>query len=342
MKTINVDIIHEELLKNKPKLSYSNDLDYLSWKKQIKEKYLELLGFDNISKNECDLNFEIEETIETKEYTRYRFTFESEKYCIVPCYLLIPKGEKKKWPVCICLQGHTTGFHISIGEKKYEIDDGYLETSTFAIDAVKHGFAAFCIEQRGMGERTTPLKSRHTALTCGCYHTAMTALLLGRTLIGERVWDVRKGIDCLSKFEDYLNLDDISILGNSGGGTASYYSACYDEIIKNVVVNCAISTYKDSIAAVWHCSCNYIPHSAEFFDMGELSSLVAPRKLLILAGELDPIFPLYGAKEVFKTMEKIYKKEDASNSLRMVIITGKAHYFDKELAFTNLLEMKDL
>ncbi len=339
-KEINIDLIHENLFNEKPLLAYSDKVDYSSWKEEIRKKYIELLGLDLIAKNSCDLNIEIEEVIEEKEFTRIRYTFESEKLSIVPCYLLIPKQNKEKYPVLICLQGHTTGFHISIGEREHDIDEEPLKTSTFALDAVKHGFAALCIEQRGMGERTTPLEMRARAIKCGCYHTAMTALLLGRTIIGERVWDVHKGIDSLEHFKEHLDLDDITILGNSGGGTASYYSICFDQRIKMAVVSSAISTYKDSIANRWHCSCNYIPRIAEYFDMGELSTLIAPRKLLICNGELDPIFPLHGVKEVYKVIEKIYQKEKAPDNTRLVIYPAKAHYFDKNVVFKNLEEMR--
>ena len=340
MKTINVDNIHEKLFLEKPKLAFSDSVDYSSWKKQIKDKYIELLGLDNIAKNDCPLKVEIEDVKETDEYIRYRYTFESEKESIVPCYLLIPKTGKEKYPVCVCLQGHTTGFHISIGEKKYDQDDEPLKTSTFALDAVKRGFAALCLEQRGMGERTTPLDIRARAIKCGCYHTAMTALLLGRTIIGERVWDVHKGIDSLDYFKEHLNLDDITVIGNSGGGTATYYSACFDERIKMAVSACSICTYKDSIANRWHCSCNYIPRAAEYFDMGELACLIAPRKLLVCNGETDSIFPLNGAKEVYKVIEKIYKIENVPNNVRMIVFPDKPHYFDKEMVFNTIKEMR--
>ena len=302
MKLIDNDIIHENLFQDTPILAYNEKNDYADWKAMVKQKYIELLGLDVIAKNACDIKVEIEEEIQTEEYTRYRYVFESEKGCYVPCYLLIPREKKEKYPVCICLQGHTTGFHISIGEGKHDVDPPYLETSTFALDAVKNGYAALAIEQRGMGERTTLQQKRGPSLQCGCYFTAMTALLLGRTLIGERVWDVSKAIDSLDYFKDKLDLEDIMLLGTSGGGTATYYSACYDERIKIAVPTCALCTYKDSIGDMWHCSCNYIPKMAQYFDMGELSTLIAPRKLLVCAGEIDPIFPLKGTEEVYAVL----------------------------------------
>ncbi len=342
MKSINIDILHEDLLKKERLLSFDESKDYQSWKKQIKEKYIELLGLDEIAKNACEIKVEVQETVETDEYTRYQYVFESEKGCKVPCYLLIPKDNKEKHPVCICLQGHTTGFHISIGEKKYDEDEISLQTSTFALDAVKNGYAALAIEQRGMGIRTTPRQDRGRALTCGCYHTSMTALLLGRTIIGERVWDVSKSIDSLAYFEDKLNLDDIVLIGTSGGGTATYYSACYDQRIKIAVPTCAVCSFDKSISDLWHCSCNYVPGIAKYFDMGELATLIAPRKLLVCVGEKDPIFYLEGSKEVYSVIEKIYKKENAENNCRFVIYPNRPHYFDKEITFASLKEIREV
>ena len=102
-----------------------------------------------------------------------------------------------------------------------------------------------------------------------------------------------------------MDLEDITLVGTSGGGTATYYSACYDERIKTALPTCALSTYRDSIGAMWHCTCNYIPKMAQYFDMGELATLIAPRKLIVCVGEIDPIFPLSGTKEVYSVIEKI-------------------------------------
>lgn len=343
-RNINVDLNHDELFAiSRPLLAFSENNDYQNWKEQIRSKYIELLGLDEIRKNDCELKVEIEEIKEFDSYTRIRYTFESEKNSVVPCYLLVPKKkDNKKLPVMICLQGHTTGFHISIGEKEYDIDDKWLASSEHALDAIKLGFAALCIEQRGMGERTTPREDRGKALTCGCYFTAMTALLLGRTLIGERVWDVHKGINSLSYFEkEYnLDLDDITLLGTSGGGTATYYSACFDNRIKMAVACCSICSFKDSIAYRSHCACNYVPQIAKYMDMGELACLIAPRKLLLCNGETDPLFLIEGSKEVNKVIQKIYKQEKADNNYKFVIIPNKPHFFDKEIVFNELMELR--
>ena len=63
MKRIDNDTIHENLLKAKPTLAYDETKDYAAWKKQVKEKYVELLGLDTIAKNACDIRVEVEEVV---------------------------------------------------------------------------------------------------------------------------------------------------------------------------------------------------------------------------------------------------------------------------------------
>jgi dienelactone hydrolase len=313
--------------------------DFESWKKTVKSKFLELIGYDKIKENDCPLNIQIEEEIDKGQYKQIRFIIESEKEEFVPCYLLIPNTGKEKYPVAITLQGHSTGFHNSIGVKKYPQDEDYHPRGQFALQAVKNGYIALAIEQRGMGERR-PNERKQTSAHM-CEYTAHIALLLGRTILGERMWDVSKAIDALSNFSQ-CDLDKIFITGNSGGGTMSYYAACFDERIKLSVPSCAFCTYKDSILNWYHCSCNFIPHAYEWFEMQDLSCLIAPRKLVIIAGKEDEIFPIYGVKTGYKVVEKIYSKAGAIDNCNM-IETPKAHWWCEDVVWNAInTEVKKL
>ncbi|HHX72047.1 MAG TPA: acetylxylan esterase [Clostridiales bacterium] len=185
-------------------------------------------------------------------YKEIRFTFESEPGFMVPAHLLLPKNHNGTLPVVICLQGHSTGMHISLGRPKFEGDEETIAGDRdFALQAVARGYAAVAMEQRGFGE----LKSE---ITGGCTHPAMQALLLGRTLLGERIFDVSRLIDTLAAFS-FLDLDRIGIMGNSGGGTTSYHAACVEPRIGFVMPSCSFNTYGASIFSIRHCCCNYIP-----------------------------------------------------------------------------------
>ena len=325
---------HELLTKSiKQQLAFDPALDYNEWKKSIQQKFYELTGLYEIEKNAApSRNLKIESEEQKDGYTQIRFTFESEIGTRVPCYLLIPNTGRKSYPVAITLQGHSTGFHNSVGEIQYERDIAYQPRGQFGIQAVKRGFISLCIEQRGMGERRPTTPSRKATL---CNYTALTALLLGRTVLGERMFDIKCAIDVLSEF-DACNTDQILITGNSGGGTASFYAACYDERIKLAAPSCAFCSYSASILDIFHCCCNYIPSAYHYFEMQDLSCMIAPRPIAVIAGQKDEIFPIEGVREAYATLSSIYRAAGAENACRLVE-TPREHWWCVDLVWDTIL-----
>ena len=334
---VNGDLCHD-LLKEKvtQRLAFDESAPIGKYRDEVKAEFLKLIGIEEIEKNACPLNVTVEEDIKIDGYRRIRFVFESETGCTVPCYLLVPETGRAKYPLAITHQGHSTGFHNSIGVPKYDRDKDYLPRGAFGVQAVQNGFAALCIEQRGMGEqRAVKGPTRGGAQMCA--YTALTAFNLGRTLIGERIWDVKKAIDATCETFEFVDADKILITGNSGGGTASYYAACYDERIKLSVPSCAFCTYKDSIMDIFHCACNYIPGIYKQLEMADLSCLIAPRKLTVVAGKEDAIFPISGVRDAFKTVKKIYTAAGCSDNCRMVE-TPKAHWWCVDIVWNEIAE----
>ena len=332
---INADITHEKIWQNmRPVLSDRAGKDYTIWREEIRQKLIELTGIEAIEKNACPLNVQVEWEREEESYRLIRFTFDSEVGETVPCYLVVPKTGKEKYPVAITLQGHSTGAHNSIGEVRYEEDKGYQPRGAFALQAAENGFVALVIEQRGMGERKPSRPNRGSNMNC--QYAVNVALLLGRTILAERMWDVHKAIDALSFFS-VCDLDKIMITGSSGGGTASYYAACYDERIKLAAPNCSFCPYPESILDIWHCSCNYIPSAYKWFDMQDLSALIAPRRLLVVAGEVDDIFPIQGVERGFGVVQEIYTAAGAADNCRLVK-TPKGHYWCVDIMWPAILE----
>ncbi len=306
-----------------PAMRYK-DGDFFSWQKEAKEKLLSLLG---LPFNNCDDLFLVEYKNETDDYKEIRFSFQSEDGYFTPCHLLIPKGVEGKIPVVLCLQGHSRGMHISLGRIKFDGDEKSIKGGDrdFAIGAIKRGYAALAIEQRGMGE-------------CGgtpdgpaCHVHTMSNLLIGRTTIGERVWDISRSIDILEKyFSDVIDLENIICLGNSGGGTATFYASCVEDRISTAIVSCAFASYDDSISAMYHCTCNFVPHIREYFDMGDLGGLIAPKNLIIVSGKNDDIFPLESAEKCFDITKSLYSNTDGKCAH---VIGPEGHRFYYDLAW---------
>ena len=317
-------------------LAYRDDADYASWKASVREKFMDLSGLALMEAcPACDPDLQIAYTEERDGYTEIRFTFRSEEGYRVPCYLLLPDGKKEKYPVAITLQGHSTGFHNSVGQIRYAEDVAYQPRGQFGIQAVKRGFAALCIEQRGMGER----RPRIADGDCynSCTYTAMQALQMGRTILAERVWDVHKAIDLLAEKFPQCDTEKVVMTGNSGGGTATFYSACYDERIKICAPSCAFCPYEDSIMAMYHCTCNYIPSAFRYFEMQDLACLIAPRQFRIIAGVKDNIFPIDGVKRGYETVEKIYAKENASDACGL-IVTPREHWWCEDIVWNEIIK----
>ena len=331
---VNPELCHDLLRDNAElRLSFYKAVNYPAWREKVKDKFLELTGIKNIVKNSCEPNFEIEKIERKDGYKQIRYTIESEKGSVVPVYILIPDGIDGKKPVAITLQGHSSGFHNSIGEPKSENEKEYaLGRGMFAVQAVKRGYIAVAIEQRGMGERR-PV-SNMKDMSPMCTYEAMTALSLGRTILGERMWDVSKVIDSLSNFPE-CDMDNIFITGNSGGGTMSFYAACYDERIKLSAPSCAFCSYKASIMDIFHCACNYIPNVMTWFEMEDLACLIAPRKLLVIAGRDDNIFPIQGVRSAFENVKNIYAAFDAHDKCKM-IETDKGHWWCEDFVWDNI------
>lgn len=340
-KKINGDTAHELLVKKlNPTLSFSDKVDFHEWKEKLSDKLSELLGLGEIEKNASPENIDIEWQEARDGYTITRFTFESEPGATVPCYLLIPDTGKEKYPVAICLQGHTTGFHLSIGEGKYENDSKYLPNNEFAIQAVREGFVALAIEQRGMGERRSPRSYGEDNLPYPrphmCAVQSLDAVMLGRTIIGERVWDVSRAIDLLDKFPK-CDTGRIMITGNSGGGTASFYAACCDGRIGISAPSCSFCSYSGSIMNIEHCACNYIPNAPKFFEMQDLAALIAPRRLIVITGREDPIFPIDAVRASYATVEKIFDKAGVPGNCR-IVETPNEHYWRPDLVWSAVKE----
>lgn len=321
------DGTHRAILEAKPSMAFDENKDFATQRAALKQKLTELLG----EKPEIvPLNPVIEETTEHETFTEYRICFDVEPKVQAICLLCIPHVAKgKKVPLVICVQGHGTGKHVSMGRKLYPSDNPGSGDRDNGLQALERGYAALCLDQRCMGERRTEMWYAPDDGSPRCVVTAMNALLVGRTMIGERCHDISRAIDLALTFDE-IDGDRIICTGNSGGGTTTFYAACMDERIKVAMPSCAVCTYKHSIGAMHHCACNYIPNIALYADMGDLAALIAPRKLVVINGKEDPIFPDVGVRETYETIKKIYAAAGVPDHCALATGDGAHRYYKAE------------
>lgn len=328
MKNFNPLEHHKQLSRKiSPALRWDGTTPIEEWREKCREKLSELLGLHTFSP--CEPIFEITEEDMLGENRHIHFTLQTEEGYFTHCDLLLPPSQSGQLPLCVGLQGHAKGSHISLGIAKYPGDEKVISGGDrdFAVRAVHEGFAALAIEQRGFG------LCGGTEKGPACERPAMTALLLGRTIIGERVWDIMRVLDAIeAHFSDIITLRGSVLMGNSGGGTATFYTACLEHRFDGFMPSCALCTYRDSIIDLHHCTCNYIPRIAEYFDMGDLAILIAPKKLVVVCGKDDNIFPLEGVREEFEIIQKLYSAFGAEEFCALVI-GDEGHRFYADMAW---------
>jgi len=329
---------HRSIMGNlKPKLCYRGG-DPLRWRDTLREKLRELLGEMPIGRPSLNVR-----TLWQRDHllgTIQKIVFTSEPYADVPAYVCIPKDAPQPLTFMICLQGHTTGMHISIGvEQEDELTPIEVEGDRdFAIGCMQHGIAALCIEQRSFGERSEKRQEMVNEFS-GCHDAAMQALMLGRTLIGERVYDVDRAIDYLATRDD-VDMDRIGVMGNSGGGTVTMFSVALNPRIAFAMPSCSFCTFRDSIMSIWHCADNYIPRLYRYADMADIIGTFAPKPVVIVAGETDEIFPIEGTRQAFADLKVIYAAFDAEDRCHLVVGEG-GHRFYADKAWPVLLDELD-
>ena len=214
--------------------------------------------------------------------------------------------------------------HISLGQPIYPGDEKDISGGDrdFCVRAVKEGYCAIAVEQRCFGECGGTEKGPN------CLESSLNALLIGRTTIGERVWDIQRLIDVLEKyFPARIDLDKIVCMGNSGGGTTTFYVSCLEPRIHYSMPSCAVCEYVDSILAVPHCACNYVPGIRKFFEMGDLTGLIAPRPFVLVSGYDDNIFPRHGVAKTFAKTQELYQAAGAPNNCKLVVGNGGHRFY---------------
>ena len=319
-------VLHAQLMQSvTPDMRWQEGEDVAAWQQKARAKLREVLGMDKMGKA-C--SFRVEWTKEETQWTETRFILETEPGMELPCHLVLPKNAQGKLPLAICMQGHGTGMHISLGRVKYPGDEEDFDGDRdFAVQAVAKGWAALAMEQRAMGECGSK-EDGHP----NCNHPSYQAILLGRTLIGERCHDVSCVIDAVEAHFPMIDLDRIAMMGNSGGGTTTIYATALDTRIKAAMPSCALCGYYASIGAMQHCPCNYIPGIMNHFDMGDLAAMIAPRPLTAVNGVTDASFPIESAKEQVVIARRVYEALGAGDKIAHVI-GPEGHRFYKALAW---------
>ena len=308
-------------------LTFSPNGDFVAQKDAISQKLRELIA---MPKPLAHCSPTVEDVIaDDPRFDEIRIIFESEPGLFIPAHLIYPKQITGKIPLVICLQGHSPGMHVSLARKPYPSREciAVKGDRDFCIQAVARGYAALALEQRGFGE-LAPKGGDSDA----CHDLTWQAALMGETLLGQRICDASNAITAVTSAFDFLDADRIGIMGNSGGGTSSYYAACFDERIKVSMPSSSFCSVAASWGSIHHCDCAYIAGMLKYFEMADASVMIAPRYLIAVNGIYDHLQPFEAAKGEFERVKSIFAAAGAADHCRLVV-GDEGHRFYADLAW---------
>ncbi len=307
--------------------------DWSSWARRFRPRLRAALGVDAMASDLAGHAPRAERRAaeDMGSYVRESWHLWTEPDLPLPFYLLLPKSARGRRPLVLTPHGHNHP-HIYVGiaaddDERRSIAEGERD---IACQAVCEGYVTIAPTTRGFGETRTEADRCGNALS-SCRTRLMHGLLVGRTPIGERVWDISRLIDWALSRDD-VDARRIAITGNSGGGTVSLFAAACDERIAVAVPSCYFCTFRASIGSIRHCDCNYVPGILRLGEMYDVAGLIAPRPFRAIAGEQDPIFPIAHVRAAFERLQRIYAAAGAADDCSLYAGAG-GHRFYKDGAW---------
>lgn len=304
------------------------------WQHSFRSELARLLGLPVIaSRGTPPLTATKIATEPQSDHTREEWRLETEPGFHLPFYVLRPNSaDSKRRPLVLTPHGHgklgkKTYVGISESEKdRKEMEEGERD---IALQAVREGYIAIAPDMRGFASLRLQDDIEKDANN-SCQILQLRAYMFGRTLVGERVWDIQRLIDWATQRDD-VDSDRIVITGNSGGGTVTLFAAAIDERIRVAVPGSYFCTFRDSILSIRHCACNYVPGLARIAEMWDVAGLIAPRPFLAVTGREDRIFPVHATQHAYEQLKEIYTRFGVEDLCRLSIGEGGHRYYKKDV-----------
>ena len=240
-----------------------------------------------------------------------------------------PEGRvpRKKRPAILCWHGHGRfGKDPIMGnDADQDIRDEIAHTnSNYGHQMAQAGFVTFAIDWIGKGERDESRKPNHRKQEsrdwCNLYY--LHATMLGMTVLSVSLAHGKALTDFACTLPG-IDKTRLGVMGLSGGGTMTVWSALTDARFKAAEVICYSDCWKYfGFRDLNYCGMQVAPGLFKLVDVPDLQGLIAPRPLLVDIGAYDDCFLVDGARECYGKVEKIYRAAGASDKLELDYFPG--------------------
>lgn len=260
----------------------------IAWQKELRSRLAHLLKIDDLVSRKTHPPLQ-PKTLSSEKREKYVFQemeINSTAGRRIKIVLTLPAKPQGPFPAVVVISGHGGTRHTC-----YESAHGYFR---FAHVLAEKGYV--------------------TVSTRVSQHKAHEK---GRTLMGERLWDLVRCIDFLTSLEQ-VDSQRIGCAGKSLGGEMAMWLGAMDQRVQ-ATVSSGFLTRMDQMEKN-HCMCWKFPGLRELVDFSDIYSLTAPRALLCQNGLKEPRsqFPVSIAREALKEIKPIYQDLEQPENLAFV------------------------
>ena len=273
----------------------------VKWQGLVRSELINLLKIEDQIYDENVRSFQ-PEIVSSRENAKYRskeIKINATSKRQIEIIVTVPSNYVRPCPAVVAIAGHGGDRHTSYTKESYHrcahilAEQGYVTISTG-------------VSQHGVRES-------------------------GRTLMGERLWDLIRCVDFLESMKEVDN-GRIGCIGNSLGGEMVMWLAGID-LRMSAAVSSSFLTFMNQMEDN-HCMCWKFHGLREIVDFPDIYSLIAPRPLLCQNGLREPQsqFPVHLAREAKKEIEVIYQNLGAGGNFEFI-----AHEGGHEVHLSSLL-----
>lgn len=324
----------------KQKLSFplawtSEVTDLSAWKEKARAKVWELTWQ---MPDHSDFHPNIIDEIDRGDFIARKIAFNLTGDSRVAALLLVPKGNGP-FPGVVFYHDH--GSKFDIGKEKLITpwgDEEKLQSATlwadrhfsgrFPGDALaRRGYVVLAVDALGWGDRGPLTYEGQQALAANMSN-------MGSSLAGLMALEDTRAADFMASLP-FVNTDQIAAIGFSMGAFRAWQAAALSDTITATVAVNWMATAKGLMVAgnnqlrggsAWHMT---HPGLMRFLDYPDVASLVAPKPMLVFAGQEDRLFPIASVNAAIEKMRTVWTAWQASDQFEDKIWPG-AHVFDAQ------------
>ncbi len=309
-----------------------NKEEHEAWYREAAARLSELLGLPRMMDTEPSPR-----KTSSRRYRGFvceRWELDTEPSVTMPFYLLVP--DRPNGGAVINPHGHgggkdeNVGIVLRPGETADVSGEVHDAPDSFAAALARLGYCVAAPDARGSGERREGSHAGDGRERENSHREMLNSYIsLGITPLSAMVWDLERLLDFVEALP-YVDGGRIACAGMSGGGMQTLYLAALDRRVSAAITSGYFYGFRDALLRQpGNCGCNFVPGLYEYFDMGDIGAMAAPRPLFIESGTADGLNGASGIENVYsqvKIARAAYENFGAADRL-VHSVHGGGHVF---------------